>query len=297
MAEYERISGKNRFETAEKINKTLNKSPKTAVLASGISYPDALTANTLTKHVKGTLYLQPGKGISQEFQKILDNKQVDRVYIVGGEVAISEEVEKDIKGRGIIVRRISGRNRYKTSEEIARFLGYTDTAILSSGESFADTLSISPVAVKNKYPIYLTAKNYIDEGVLNSLSKHKKIIIVGGEGVVSSFIEQKIRQKGIAVERITGEDRYETSLRIAEEFYPTAHGQIVASGENFPDSLAAVSLADSISGGVLLSNGKTIDNMADYIRRSKPSKIYSIGGTAALSSNLDIELEKIANEK
>lgn len=297
MATYTRIAGSDRFETAEKINERISSNSKVAVLASGISYPDALTANTLTKHTNGILYLQPASGISRELEKAIQAKKIDLVYIVGGEVAISKEVENNLKSRGLAVERISGKNRYKTAEKIAGLLGKTDTAILSSGDSFADTLSISPVAVKHKYPIYLTSRDHIDSGVLDLLARHKKIIIIGGNGAVSSSVENQIKRKGITVERISGSDRYDTSLKIAECFYPTAHSQTITSGLTFADSLAAVSLADRNAGGILLVNGKNLGKMTSYIRKSKPSALFSIGGTGVLSSNIDRELQNLANEK
>jgi putative cell wall-binding protein len=141
--------------------------------------------------------------------------------------------------------RLAGKNRYETSAAIAKS-GWTtsDYAIIASGENFPDALCGAPLAKKYNAPILLTAKDSLDEQSKNQLSslKVKKVFIIGGVGVISLSVEQEISSMGIEVTRIAGNDRYETSLKVAKtigEF----NQAVVATGENFPDALSIAPIA------------------------------------------------------
>src|SRR3712207_2820293 len=59
-------------------------------------------------------------------------------------------------------KRIAGSNRYNTNIASIRssfVMGKTQTAIIASGENFADPLSAGPLAMKKKAPIVFSAKN------------------------------------------------------------------------------------------------------------------------------------------
>ena len=87
-------------------------------------------------------------------------------------------------------------------------------------------------------------------------------------------------------DRWWGRDRYVTAVEISKETYPNgADTLFIATGENFPDALAAAPLAHSLNAPVLLSKTSIIpQETIDEIRRLRPDRIYVLGGTAAVSS-------------
>jgi N-acetylmuramoyl-L-alanine amidase len=115
--------------------------------------------------------------------------------------------------------RIYGNDRYETSSKIAKD-GWSSSyyAIIASGENFPDSLSAVTLAKKHDAPILLTNSKSLNTNTREELTrmKVKKVLIIGGQGSISSKVEQDIKSMGITTERLGGRDRYETSIKIAE---------------------------------------------------------------------------------
>lgn len=97
------------------------------------------------------------------------------------------------------------------------------------------------------------------------------------------------------VTRISGKNRYETSVEVSRRIFPHAKYAIVASGENFPDALIGGTLASQILAPILLTSKYSIseDALAE-IERLNVEKIFILGGTAAVSPSVEIKLVDIA---
>jgi len=98
---------------------------------------------------------------------------------------------------------------------------------------------------------------------------------------------------GPQVERIAGGDRYETAAAVAERF-PIGREVYVASGENFPDSLAAGPAVgrEVTQDPILLVTRDSIPSVTQAeLRRIAPSQIIVVGGTAAVSAEVATSLQ------
>ncbi|NMA69496.1 MAG: cell wall-binding repeat-containing protein, partial [Desulfitobacterium sp.] len=132
-----------------------------------------------------------------------------------------KEITSDIKE--ITIERLSGGTRFETAQVIAEHFGQgeMENVVLTTGHKFADALSASVLAYELKAPILLVdwtvAKsqdtfNFISE----NLPSHGKVYIVGGKGIISEDFEVALRKNGYEnLIRIEGQDRYETSFKIA----------------------------------------------------------------------------------
>ena len=184
--------------------------------------------------------------------------------------------------------RIAGQTMYGTSAEVARS-GWTNSyyAIIASGENFPDALCGAPLAKKYNAPILLTAKNSLDEQSKNQLSRLnvKYVYIIGGPGVISSNVEQEIIRMGIQVSRIAGNDRYETSLRVANAMGHFTQA-VIATGENFPDALSIAPIAAMKGMPILLTPKNALPNgLKEYLKENVNST-YVVGGTGVVSNNV-----------
>lgn len=303
-ATVKRLAGSNRYETAAEINKFLKTDSRSAVVSSGESFSDSLTATTLAKATDSKLYLLPPKRTTAEFEKAIANRQIDRVYIVGETKALGSHLESLLKKNKIAYERIGGKNRYETANSIVEKIkafniqkgrdNQNKLALLTTGENFADAISISPVAVQRNYPIFLTGSKKIPDSTFNKLKSYREVLIVGGENAVSSDIEKALVRAGLKVKRISGSNRYETSLKIAKEFYPLNLSVTFARGRDFPDSLAGVALADKNGGPTILTESSLHKNVREYLMASKTSKIFITGGETALSAKFERDLTRIS---
>ena len=85
--------------------------------------------------------------------------------------------------------------------------------------------------------------------------------------------------------RIGGTDRFDTAVALANQMLtPPAATVYVASGDNFPDALAASAAAAHVGGPVLLTHATTLpDGTKNEIIALKPSKVVVVGGPGAVS--------------
>jgi hypothetical protein len=102
-------------------------------------------------------------------------------------------------------------------------------------------------------------------------------------------------------QRLAGADRYATAVVISQyAFQPQYTGQpfavTVASGTNFPDALAAGPVAAAQGGPLLLvpNDGVLPATLSAELKRLNPSRVDIAGGTAAVSSTVQSELQVLA---
>lgn len=95
--------------------------------------------------------------------------------------------------------------------------------------------------------------------------------------------------------RLAGPDRYSTAVEISKDWYSAANTVVVASGENYPDALAAGPAAAMWAGPVLLTRSTSVPSVtAVEIARLQPQRIVVVGGPAAVSEAVVNELKTLA---
>lgn len=287
-----RIYGKDRIDTSIQIAKSYIKTSEFAILANQNNFPDSLSATVLSKKYNAPILLTDAKKSDKSLIQEIKRLQTKYFVKIGGEKSISNEVAKQLLPEKSKVKSYKGADRYATNAEIIKEFKDADTCIIASGENFADSLSIGAFATKNGYPIVLVQKDKINDVTKQALkdSKIKKCYIVGGENSVSKSLEKELPQ---VIERIAGNDRYETSLKIADKFYKDAQGAYLASGEVFADSLAINPIAARFDVPLILTpKDKLPQKTQEYLDNSKIVQIAIIGGEKTVSKQIQQELAK-----
>ena len=161
------------------------------------------------------------------------------------------------------VSRIAGEDRIATSIEISKkMFNESDNVVLASGFNFADALSAGQLAAALNAPLILS-KDQLDIRTSDEIAKlkPKNMYIVGGENALSSNIEESVKSvvNDINVERLKGNDRYETSVKVMEKTkeFVDAEYLLIASGKNFPDALSATSFMADHKALMVLSDGNS----------------------------------------
>lgn len=191
-------------------------------------------------------------------------------------------------------KRLYGKGRYETSASICSD-GWkvSDYAIIASGEGFADALSAAPLAKKYNAPILLTEKNQLNNDVKNELKnlQVKNVIIVGGSGTISKNVETELKNLGINIDRIFGDDRYKTSLKIAEKI-GLNNGVVVTNGLGYADALAMASIAATKQMPIILTpSDKLTSDTMEFLNKNSYDKSYVLGGSAVVSDNIKNSLK------
>ncbi|MBU3137152.1 cell wall-binding repeat-containing protein [Clostridium gasigenes] len=183
---------------------------------------------------------------------------------------------------------IAGSDRYETASMIASKMQYS-SAILVNGLSIVDGLSASGLSGALNAPILLTEKNKIPSSTLAKLQSVNTIYIVGGPTVVSSEIENTLRNMGKSIVRLGGLDRYLTSITVANQIETLKGVQEIyyvngARGE--ADAMSISPVAAKTGNPVILTDGSS----TSY---KKNVQAYSIGGFQVLDRSFDNFAQRI----
>ena len=331
--EWTRLEGTGRYSTMAAITDeaypaSQNGKLKSLIVATGDDYPDALSGAALAGVLGCPIITTKTATLRAEAKKEIErlaSKDGCTVYILGGPVAVSEEVETAIsKIEGVKeVKRIQGTNREMTAIDVYNlgkvaengFAG-NDTFILATGGGYADTLSISPYAYASKTPIFLTRTNgslreSVKDVLIDPANGFKKAIIVGGTTVVTEETEKTLKENNIEVLRLFGKNRYLTSVEIVKwelglntgaAIQPAvqmkSEGMGIATGQNFPDALASANLLGKTKSVLLLvKNVEATDkpNIDELIApyTDKMTKGYIFGGTSAVTEATEALLNAV----
>jgi hypothetical protein len=270
-----RIGGTDRYATASLLFAAQFASTPNVVLTSGANYPDALSATYLASQLStGVLTTEPGV-LTASTRAQLWAHNVTTVYLVGGVAAVSDAVLAQVRALHvsndatkplIAAVRISGLDRYATNSAVDLYRGATsNTAIIATGENFADALSAGPAVYRSGFPLVLTPSGSLGvsaKATLQSMAVHH-VIILGGLAAVSAAVESALVAQGMSIDyRIVGADRTQTAAQIAkwENGGLPATGVYnplgtlgfagidrvyIARGDSFADALAAGAVAGS----------------------------------------------------
>lgn len=220
-----RFDGRDRWETAAIIALTAAgqegenvgewDGQRTAIVASGQQFPDALVSGGLSYSAGFPLVLTPSDGLVPDTVAVLDELAIEKVVIPGGTGAVSAAVQGQIEAMGIEVRRVFGRNRVATAVAFADFVAeefdWTFQHVnLARGDRFPDALTVGPHFGGEEHPLLLThdpeqigtnddppeggavrqeTRPWLQEHACDVSSIH----IVGGNAAVSLLLEAQAR--------------------------------------------------------------------------------------------------------
>lgn len=294
-----RIFGKNRIDTVNEIAlKGWPHGSDTVVITRSDTFPDALAGVPLAKKYNAPILITKPDELDPEVVQVLKTLKPLKAIILGGEGAISKDVEEELKQAlswtNDIVR-IAGSDRYETAALIAEEFPQEGNVALATGMDFPDALSLASAAAAQGIPLLLTAPNQLPEVTRAKLEEllPRGLYVAGGEAAVSGrVVEEAARTVGIAEEnihRFAGQDRYDTSVKIAETFYPRTEEIFLATGRDFSDPLAAGALAAARNSALLLVSpeGFALESATENYLKKMPAStnVQVIGGTGSITED------------
>lgn len=262
-----RVAGGTRFTTAVANAQLGFPSSSTVVLARADDFPDALAGSVLAAKLDAPILLTGRDALDPDTAAELDRLGATNVVLLGRELALSAQVELDVKERGISTIRLGGADRHDTARLIAAEIvgtGKAESAIITRSDAFTDALAASNLATALRAPIILTPSGFLDDAakalLADSVEDGARIVIAGGTAAISTAVEQALADEGHPTVRRAGADRYETAVELVNETLTTTSRAItplfIASGTAFPDALTAGPVAARL-GGVLVLTAPT----------------------------------------
>jgi subtilisin family serine protease/putative cell wall-binding protein len=316
-----RLSGSNRRATAIEVSKNGFPSAASAdavVIARDDTFPDSLAGSPLASLAKAPLLFTKSSTLDttvrEEILRVLDpsSDAEPDIYILGQTAAVSSGVEAALNALNPQwqVKRVGGANRSQTAVMIADEMGALrggppDTVFIATQKDFPDALAgsvpASDVTVNAKrIPILLSDTHALTQATREYLEAYKSSIstafILGGTSALSSSVHNQLGLFVPNITRLAGNDRYSTATTIAEQFYKGPVSASFATGQNFPDALAAGWHSGLRSSPLLLIKGtSTPQSTIDYVRGHSSTLLggFMYGGTAVISDAVKSLLESI----
>lgn len=188
-----RVAGPDRYATSRAIVDDAFTSASVAYIATGLDYPDALTASAAAAHVSAPVILVNGGQSTLDAATIplLQSLGVTSVRIVGGPDTVSSGIQSALAGAGFSVNRLAGANRYETANAInVQAFGTASTVYLASGQTFPDALAGAALAGSKDAPLYLTASNCIPDSVSQAITaiRATQVVLLGGTPTLGSGV-------------------------------------------------------------------------------------------------------------
>lgn len=288
-----RISGNDRKETALAISKKYFSTEKAVYLTGANSSVDALVSSPLNKSVTGPLLLTDRDELSKDVLDEIKRLGAEKVVVIGGENTISEKVFNELKDSTGEVIRLSGSDRYETSRKIGQSVideNESNSVFFVNGQKEVDAVALAGASIKNSLPIVLVGGENLDKNTLDFIKKNKieKVILVGGEGSLSSELEKDLVSLNIDTKRIGGENRFQTASLIASEYFNSPEGAFVASGENIVDALTIGPVSAIKSYPVVLTSRDNLPHESLlYIKEENIEEIIILGGENSVSKAIE----------
>lgn len=203
--------------------------------------------------------------------------------------------------------RIAGANRFETAALVAAaFESTPDVVYIATGSDYPDALAARAWGTQGVQaqahdegipaPVLLTRTDALPVATIAALEAiaPSEIRIIGGNSVVSEDVEEALADYADEVIRYGGANRYATAALIAQQFPPGGEVAFVASGENFPDALAAGAVAGLAHAPVLLTRSDAFDwRAAVALSHLDVESVVVVGGSAAISDDVLADISEI----
>ncbi len=316
---FERFGGDTRYDTSRLINaEVADSAPYAGVIvcsAANGKFADALCAAGLSGMLNYPLVLVSDSTTSldaearESIEMLFAGGQGD-VIIIGGESSVSPRIMQDLReyDTDANVERYAGTDRYETACEVYNLeigSGEWDGSriVVAKGNDFPDALGVAAFCAAQKTPIMLTntAESGAEGYILSAARNANSALIVGGEASVSADKEAAI-SRYTPVERVSGDNRYTTSLALCE--WELNHGMDasvvgIATGATFPDALGSSFLLSQTKSVLVLAAPAVADNAGlfdfidSYAGDIRTVKIF--GGVNSVSSDIETTLDDLLN--
>ncbi|MET7651246.1 MULTISPECIES: cell wall-binding repeat-containing protein [unclassified Streptomyces] len=165
------------------------------------------------------------------------------------------------------------------------------SAVLVNRDDPAYAVTAPALAGKKQGPVLMTPKTGLSAPVKRELKRAVRpgstVYLVGGTAVLNGPVATQLKTLGYAVKRLSGTDRFATSVAVSKAISTSPKYVFLAGGSEYRAALSAAAAAGSDgtagAGSVVLTNGKTLtSSVKAYLNSLNPDKtmIIPVGSAA-----------------
>lgn len=192
IAPVARASGTDRYDTSRQLAQQSGLTAASVFVATGLNFPDALTASAAAVAQHGMVILVPGSNADVDPATYDTFLQLGatQLLIAGGSGVVTAPMENALSAR-YAVRRLFGIDRWETSLAINQgSFSSPSTVYLATGTAYADALAGSALAGATQSPLFIVHSNCVPERIRAQIQawNPKTIVLLGGTEVLTSNV-------------------------------------------------------------------------------------------------------------
>lgn len=192
----QRLGGQDRYRTAGAVADHLlaarGRDKSDVYLATGVDYPDALSASSAAIKNVGVVLLTPRRTVDGTSQGWMNSAKAAKVVAVGGPAVTAAErsVHLDEKQVGV--------DRYDTAEKVASayFPPNPGRIAVATGKDFPDATLAASLTARTGSPLVLTRTDTLTKPTTQFLTRNRasvrKVDVVGGKAAVTEKVRGEI---------------------------------------------------------------------------------------------------------
>ncbi|WP_228266404.1 ExeM/NucH family extracellular endonuclease [Ornithinimicrobium ciconiae] len=197
-AEVVRISGEDRYATASALAQARFGAADvdTVYVASGLEFADSLSAGPLAGLEDDPIVLAKSDAVPLATRAALEALDPDRIVVLGGTVAISDDVMTELESYATTVERLRGDDRYATAAVIASRIAPSENVFVASGQAFPDALSGAALAGLRQSPLLLTQQDHLPTATAAALVEREPstVTLFGGTVAITEAVKTAIEE-------------------------------------------------------------------------------------------------------
>jgi putative cell wall-binding protein len=201
-----RLSGPNRYATAAIIAQNLIGQHQAVAIATGENFPDALSIASIAGQTQMPVLLTEATQVPQETLNALQRIKPSKVYLIGGEGVISNQVSQQIASAlnlpSADVMRLAGATRYDTMAAVGNaFAGDVQSLCFATGEDFPNALTGAALAAHMHQTLVLLPNsplsNYtgLEDFIANHLAQSSiQPYLFGSQKAIPQSLEDELNK-------------------------------------------------------------------------------------------------------
>ena len=227
------------------------------------------------------------------------------------DITSRKDVNKYLRKTSAPITELTGSDRYETAVKISKegWKNGADKVVIINEDVSIDGIISTPLATTYNAPILLVEKNNVPDSVKAELKRlnPKDVIIIGDENSISKTSANQIKSTVNASQtRLSGSNRYETSLLIAKEIdknHDVDKVYITNATGGEVDALTIAAKAGQDKQPIILTDKDSItNNTYKWLKSEDLQSAYFIGGPQMISTNVinkvnDITKDSVTNNR
>lgn len=229
----------------------------------------------------------------------LDEYKITQEYILSNKISPARYIQKV----SAPIEKLYGATEYDTTVAVSKkgWPNGSNKVVVVNGDIIADGIAATPLASTYDAPILIVKKDTLPQVINEELKRlnPEEVIVIGGTSTINDSVYNSIASSTNAkMSRIWGNDRNETSLKIAQEIDKNHDVNKVFIANGFKGDIDALTIAAKAGEDkqpIILTDKSTIPtDTYNWMKTESLTNAYFIGGPDTLDTEIIHKMADIA---